>query len=868
MKILPAKQPYQITFGVMTVLTWTIVASTWAQTATVPSPGNNAPALDISSALQVSVTDAEGDALDVTFFGRATAPAPGPDFSIIALPDTQYYSRDGTPGKPSIFTAQTDWIVANKAERNIQFVTLLGDCVENGDNNGNPREWLNATNALYRLEDPITTDFFFGIPYGVAVGNHDQSPVGNADGTTTFYNQYFGINHFTGRDYYGGHYGDNNDNHFQLFSASGLDFILIHVEYDTTPDAVVLDWTKDLLQTFRDRRAIIVSHFLINPGNPGSWGTQGRAIYNAVKESPNAFLMLCGHQLGEGRRVDTWNGNTLHSLLSDYQGRANGGDGWLRIMEFSPANNEIRVSTYSPTLDQFETDRQSEFVLSYNMTDSVEEFVSINSQTGIASGSTITQDWPGLSSNTAYEWFVTASDGVQSVSSPVWRFTTENNAPPGVTLTSPDNEQAYIQPATVTLTADASDPDGGIEKVEFYLGLTKLGEDATHPYSLDWAVDVEVGNHLIRARAVDDTGLTSSSDPINILVDSANPLDHWEVLDPIPTEEEFHAVTFGDGQFLAVGTGGIFSTSSDGRNWTQSNLGISTILNGIAYGNGTVAAVGDSGQWVASSDGVTWTVKETGTLRPLVDITYGDGRFVAVANQGTILTSANGEINVILTSASLSGVTFGGGTYVGVGGRSVRGRAITSTDGIDWPQSQRTASVINGVAYGKNSFVAVGNLGTILTSSDGIDWVESDSGTFTRLLDVTYADGIFIAVGGEGTMLSSSDGKEWHRRYSGTTMELSRIAYGMGDFVALGEGGMILRSSLPTLVLEAARRFDDGNFGFSFIGEAGESYTIESSEELRNWLQITNVIGADARVEIVDTEAKGLTKRFYRVRVP
>ena len=78
--------------------------------------------------------------------------------------------------------------------------------------------------------------------------------------------------------------------------------------------------------------------------------------------------MLAGHRHGEGRRTDIFNGNTVHTLLSDYQGRANGGDGWLRILEFSPANNQIRVRTYSPSLNQFETDADSEFTLSYDMT--------------------------------------------------------------------------------------------------------------------------------------------------------------------------------------------------------------------------------------------------------------------------------------------------------------------------------------------------------------------------------------------------------------------------------------------------------------------------------------------------------------------
>jgi len=57
-------------------------------------------------------------------------------------------------------------------------------------------QWRNATNALYRLEKSGGLFFPNGTPYGVAVGNHDQSPNQNADGTTTYYNQFFGSAHF------------------------------------------------------------------------------------------------------------------------------------------------------------------------------------------------------------------------------------------------------------------------------------------------------------------------------------------------------------------------------------------------------------------------------------------------------------------------------------------------------------------------------------------------------------------------------------------------------------------------------------------------------------------------------------------------
>ena len=288
-----------------------------------------------------------------------------PSFAIIGLPDTQHYT-DGV-GPPDIFMAQTEWIVENTPNYNIAYVAHFGDCVQNGDNGGDDSEWQIVDTAMRIIEDSITTEMLYGMPYGMAVGNHDQSPFGDADGTTIFYNQYFGVDRFDGRDYYGGNYGSDNDNHFQLFSAENLDFIVIDLEYDLSPDTTVLNWADSLLQTYSNRRAIINSHYIIGNGNPANFGYQGQIIYDSLKHNSNLFLMLCGHISGEGRRMDVYNGDTVYSLLADYQSRANGGNGYLRIMEFFPQANEISVKTYSPWLDVWETDANSEFVLKYDM---------------------------------------------------------------------------------------------------------------------------------------------------------------------------------------------------------------------------------------------------------------------------------------------------------------------------------------------------------------------------------------------------------------------------------------------------------------------------------------------------------------------
>ena len=54
-------------------------------------------------------------------------------------------------------------------------------------------------------------------------------------------------------------------------------------------------------------------------------------------------------------------------MLADYQDRASGGEGWLRILRFVPAENKVYVQTYSPWLNRYETDADSEFTLDFPM---------------------------------------------------------------------------------------------------------------------------------------------------------------------------------------------------------------------------------------------------------------------------------------------------------------------------------------------------------------------------------------------------------------------------------------------------------------------------------------------------------------------
>ncbi len=96
------------------------------------------------------------------------------------------------------------------------------------------------------------------------------------------------------------------------------------------------------------------------------------------------------------------------------------------------------------------------------------------------------------------------------------------NATPTIAITAPANG-INIAPGTPTpIAATASDTDGSVARVEFYDGDTKIGEDATAPFSVSWT-PATPGSHRLIARAIDNVGATQDSTAINVTVGSTPP---------------------------------------------------------------------------------------------------------------------------------------------------------------------------------------------------------------------------------------------------------------------------------------------------------------------------------------------------------
>jgi RHS repeat-associated protein len=91
------------------------------------------------------------------------------------------------------------------------------------------------------------------------------------------------------------------------------------------------------------------------------------------------------------------------------------------------------------------------------------------------------------------------------------------NIPPTVSLTEPADGTVVTAPASLTLTAAASDSDGSIARVDFYRGTTLIGTTTASPYSVSDA-NLAIGSYSYTAVATDNAGATTTSTPVTVKV--------------------------------------------------------------------------------------------------------------------------------------------------------------------------------------------------------------------------------------------------------------------------------------------------------------------------------------------------------------
>jgi hypothetical protein len=312
----------------------------------------------------------------LAFFLFATAqsapPAPAEGgFTLVVVPDTQKY----TWKRPELYALQAGWIAANVQRYNIAHVLHVGDITQHN----NEKEWAAARRAQSLYSDMV--------PAAYAVGNHDLGPNGNTEARGSLFADYISVADYRRLAGFGGVYDrepDRTENSYHFFEGGGRQWLILVLEFAPRDD--VVRWANDVVIGHPRRSVILLTHaYLAADGTrfdgkkqsdgPASYplanspegSNDGEALWQKlVSRHANFALVVSGHVGIAGYlKSKGLNGNAVHQLVVDYQDIANGGNAWLRLLQFLPDGKTVRVRDYTPLLDQTSKSRECafEFVL-------------------------------------------------------------------------------------------------------------------------------------------------------------------------------------------------------------------------------------------------------------------------------------------------------------------------------------------------------------------------------------------------------------------------------------------------------------------------------------------------------------------------
>ncbi|MCP3950900.1 MAG: hypothetical protein GY697_01560 [Desulfobacterales bacterium] len=258
------------------------------------------------------------------------------------------------------------------------------------------------------------------------------------------------------------------------------------------------------------------------------------------------------------------------------------------------------------------------------------------------------------------------------------------------------------------------------------------------------------------------------------------------------TNENLFSIAYGNDHFIAVGNYGTVARSTDGINWTATNLAEAgaTGFRGVAFGNNTFICVGGGSVFYSLDNGSTWQGNQIVDPNQdgLSDAIYENNQFVVIGTGGKIFTSPNGIdwterfIPEVTVKPNFRHIVYGEDGFVA---SDAFGTIYKSADAVTWEDGFYVGEHSDDMAFGNGIYVTVNRTGLIATSDDAEVWNEHSDTHGLKLHSVSFANDKFIGTGDAGRIFESSDGINWvELSESITNNKLTFIAFGNNRFIA------------------------------------------------------------------------------------
>jgi Secretion system C-terminal sorting domain len=268
----------------------------------------------------------------------------------------------------------------------------------------------------------------------------------------------------------------------------------------------------------------------------------------------------------------------------------------------------------------------------------------------------------------------------------------------------------------------------------------------------------------------------------------------------------FSLAVIGNTIFAGLDFGrGVYKSSNDGLNWTQTALNNRQIITLLAVGNYLYAGT-DSGIFVTSNNGTSWTHSSINGIPILSFTANGNTIFAGTNNYGVYVSSNNGNtwVQTTLNNKYVSSLTvFNNIIFAGTTGAIY----VSTNNGVDWSSIPNTFgqvlsfAIIGNTILGGIANYPTGYGGIKMSTNNGTNWSYTPFQEETVFALTAYNNKLFSGTSISGIFYSSNLGTNWLAINQGlpTTIVKSLLITNNYIFAATA-GTSIWRRSLSEII--------------------------------------------------------------------
>jgi hypothetical protein len=258
----------------------------------------------------------------------------------------------------------------------------------------------------------------------------------------------------------------------------------------------------------------------------------------------------------------------------------------------------------------------------------------------------------------------------------------------------------------------------------------------------------------------------------------------------------------GNNIFAGTSASGVYLSTNNGNNWTQTTLNNRYIMSLAASGNNIFAGTNGSGVYLSTNNGTSWVQTALNNHFVFYLAISGNNIFAGTNDSGVYLSTNSGTSwtqtalnNQSVRSLAVSGNNIFAGTYG-------YGVYLSTNNGTTWTQTGLNTHIVYFLAIsGNNTFAGTGTSGVYLSTNNGTSWTQTALNNHSVLALAASGNNIFAGAG-DGVWLSTNNGTNWLQKNQGfSVITLVSALLITNNYIFAGTyGNSVWRRSLTEII--------------------------------------------------------------------